>query len=97
MDLCRYSNMFGEPRKKVHAPRLGGMAAVDLVGTIAIGVAYGAWRRSCAAALAAVVVLLIMSVCFHVLFCVDTPLTAAVVGKKRTARRSRAAQADREN
>ena len=78
--LCDYSDIFGKPKTGVHSARLGGMAAVDLLGTIAVGAAIGWWRGSAIVAVVAILLLLVLSVIAHSAFCVNTPLTMRARG-----------------
>ena len=34
MNLCKYKNLLGEPRKGIHSFRLGGIAIADVIMTI---------------------------------------------------------------
>lgn len=76
--LCRYRGALGEPGKGVHAPRVFGLAAVDLLAT-----AFAAWllSRRKGGAVAFLVVfafLLIVAVAVHRAFCVQTRLNTAL-------------------
>jgi hypothetical protein len=78
--LCAYANALGEPLKGAHAARLGGFAAVDLLGTAALAwlVGRGALGRAPAPAeyLLVLLLLIIISVIAHEAFCVRTRLTS---------------------
>ena len=79
--LCRYRASLGRPGEGVHAPRLLGLAAVDVIGTVVIAAMVARWRRwpvarTIAAAFAAAVVI-------HRAFCVDTALNVALLGRVR--------------
>ena len=70
--LCEYKDIAGKPGEGVHAPRFMGMAAYDLFGTIlgAIGIAYlgnfSVWLT--------IIVLMVLGIIAHWLFCVDTAI-----------------------
>ena len=79
LSLCRYRDSLGRPGEGVHAPRLLGLAVVDVVGTALIAALVARWRRwpvawTVAAAFAAAVVV-------HRAFCVDTALNVALLGR----------------
>jgi hypothetical protein len=82
--MGRYSNAFGVPGKGAHAPRFGGLAAVDLLATLGLscGIAYtarGALGVGAVAAVAVVFILLIiLAIAVHEVFKVDTRLNAWV-------------------
>ena len=70
--LCEYKDIGGKPGEGVHAARFMGMAAFDLFGTIlgSIGIAYiGNFSI-----LLTVIILLILGIFAHWLFCVDTAM-----------------------
>jgi hypothetical protein len=74
-NLCKFKDVAGKPGTGIHSTRLFGMAAFDLIGTIAIAVAIWvltgwSWRGF----LAIVAGLFILAILFHWLFCVDTAL-----------------------
>ena len=86
--FCKYARVAGLPGEGVHATRLFGMAAFDLVGTLLIAVGIAAWicwrRRPLgvgavvAVAIAVFVTLMTLSVFSHWLFCVPTALTKSL-------------------
>ena len=70
MKYCEYSDIFGIPKKGFHSYRIFGIAAGDLLGTIAIAwlIAY-TWSISFWKTL---IVALILGEVLHYLFCVRT-------------------------
>ena len=87
--------MFGRPREGVHAPRIGGLAAFDLLGTAAAAALIGYWRGSGFLELLAIfAVLMLAGVLAHRAFCVDTALNVAIFGQvRRPAARARISRA----
>lgn len=67
--LCKYKDVFGVPGHGVHAYRFLGVAVVDLALTILVAALIG-WDNF----FSTFAILLILSVCIHLLFCVDTAL-----------------------
>lgn len=81
--LCKYSNALGTPGQGVHAPRMFGLAAVDLLLTAILAIAIAAsLRGSFVAFLSVFVLLLTLAVGVHELFCVDTRLNAFLFGRE---------------
>lgn len=70
INLCKYSNIFGKPGEGVHKYRIFGLAIVDLVSTIIVAylihyfVGWKLWK--------VIVVLFILGIIMHRLFCVRT-------------------------
>ena len=87
MSLCKYKNIFGKPFSGSHAVRLGGVAAVDLLATVAASAVIAHWFDVNIAAV--LLILLIISAFTHRAFCVETPLTNAILGPhiKKSSRR----------
>lgn len=76
--MCKYAELFGKPGEGFHAPRLLGVAAYDLLGTVVVASAvawFGKFPLLQANALA-----LALGIFFHALFCVDTALNRALMG-----------------
>ena len=72
MDLCKYKNALGEPGKGIHSYRLFGVAIADVIMTI-----IGAWLISYffkLSFLKTLIILFILGVILHRLFCVRTTL-----------------------
>lgn len=70
--LCEYKDIAGKPGEGVHSHRLMGMATIDLVLTIlgAIIIAYSANFS----VLLTIIIVMIIGVFSHWLFCVDTAI-----------------------
>lgn len=83
---CAYSGIFGEPNEGAHRWRLGGLAAVDVLGTagVAVLIAMAARHRSgggvaMARAVALIFIILILAgIVAHEAFCVNTRLNATI-------------------
>lgn len=79
--VCRFKNVAGEPGTGVHARRLFGMAAFDLIGTIAIAVFI--WYLTGWGTLGFLLILaglFLLAIFFHWMFCVDTALNKFLLG-----------------
>jgi ABC-type spermidine/putrescine transport system permease subunit I len=72
--LCQYKDIFGEPRKGIHSYRLFNLALVDTLATLILAyiLKYFGFK---ATRTKIFVILMIMSVFIHKLFCVETTLT----------------------
>jgi hypothetical protein len=82
--LCKYSNALGAPGQGLHAPRVAGLAAVDLLGTAGLAylvTRYGLRHTSAFAFALVFVILVLVGVLLHEAFCVDTRLNAALFGR----------------
>jgi hypothetical protein len=81
---CKYSNALGSPGQGVHAPRLAGLAVADLLGTAGLTyllTRYGLKRTDLFAFVLVFVILLLVAVILHEVFCVNTRLNAAIFGR----------------
>ncbi len=72
MSLCQYKNIFGEPKKGAHSYRIFNIAVVDVVLTIIVSyiislIGKFSFIKTC-------VVLFILGIILHKLFCVDTTI-----------------------
>lgn len=63
--LCQYKNIFGVPGQGLHRYRIFGVALVDLLLTVIVAYFIGDFWKS-------LIILLLLSVLVHLLFCVDT-------------------------
>ena len=82
---CKYSNSLGEPGKGAHAARLGGLAIVDILATGGLALLisrYGFGRANLAVFMIVFIILIIVAVAVHELFCVNTRLNAALFGRQ---------------
>ena len=70
MLFCKYSDIFGKPKKGVHSYRLFGVAIVDFGLTILIGILIGLYFNYYIPYVC--LILLALGVLFHYLFCVKT-------------------------
>lgn len=79
MSLCPYKNMFGQERTGIHAYRVFDIAIVDLGATVLVGLLlayYFKWNY-----LLTLLVLFLIGVVAHRLFCVNTTLNMMIFGK----------------
>ena len=73
MNLCKYSNIFGEPRTGLHAIRIFDLAIVDILLTL-----LGAYFAKSYVKLSLMKTFFLMwaiGTALHILFCVKTPIT----------------------
>ena len=68
--LCPYKYIFGEPKKGVHSHRIFDLAIVDILGTIVI--AYGISQYFNKDFKEILLVLFLLGIILHRLFCVRT-------------------------
>jgi len=78
MDLCQYKDIFGKPNQGVHKYRIMGLALVDVVMTViaAMFISY-VWQHN---PYAIILLLFILGVIFHKVFCVETKLNKMIFG-----------------
>lgn len=78
MDLCQYSNIFGEVGKGVHSIRIFNIAIVDTLSTIILAYIISAmlkikfWK--------VLIILFILGIFLHRLFCVQTTIDRIIFG-----------------
>jgi hypothetical protein len=76
IDLCRYKDIFGRPREGAHAYRIFDIAVVDVVSTIVVAFVIARvfglvfWKS--------LVVLFILGIILHRMFCVRTTVDRLV-------------------
>jgi hypothetical protein len=80
--LCRFANILGEPGKGMHSLRIGGLAVVDIVltGLLAFFLARRKGRTSLGLFVAYFILLVLLSILIHTVFCVNTRLNAFLFG-----------------
>ena len=76
---CAYKDIFGKPNEGLHSYRFLNIAVVDLLMTIAFAKWFSYYYEYNFALV--FFILLIISILSHWLFCVDTPLTVAILGE----------------
>jgi hypothetical protein len=74
MSLCPFSNIFGSPGEGVHSVRVFGFAAFDVIGTFILALILGRGKNT----LVIFILLLLVSIPIHKLFCVETRLSQIV-------------------
>ena len=78
MQLCKYKNIFGREGEGVHSVRLGGVAILDVLGTVLV-----CWWISYYFNISIFKTLLcgfLLGVIMHRLFCVNTTVNKAIFG-----------------
>jgi hypothetical protein len=78
--LCKYKDALGVPRKGIHALRIPwvDLAAVDVIGTLVIAVAVAKWLE--VSFLTSLIVVMLLAIALHRVFCVDTRVAVAIFG-----------------
>lgn len=74
--FCKYKDIFGKPNEGVHADRLFGFAANDLIGTIIIALVIAYFNKL--NYVTTIFITLICVVLIHRLFCVNTALNVMI-------------------
>lgn len=79
MSFCQYKDIFGKPNDGFHQMRIFGFALLDIVGTI---IAAGVISFfSGFSFLLTLIVLFVLAVLLHWMFCVDTRFMQIIKGK----------------
>ena len=81
--LCQYRDVFGKPGEGAHSVRIGGVAIVDVALT-AVAAAGVSWALG-QSFVVVLVLLLIVAVAMHRLFCVDTAVNRWLFGPTNDA------------
>lgn len=76
--LCEYRNIFGIPGEGFHKERLFGLAANDLLGTLAI-ILLASYISGYNIILIGIIII-ILTIAIHRLFCVNTTLNLKIFG-----------------
>jgi len=76
MSLCKYSNIFGKPKEGVHKHRFLGFASVDLFATLLVS--YLISLKIKKSIIYIFLILIIISIIVHRIFCVNTTLTSLI-------------------
>lgn len=77
--LCKYRHIFGEESKGVHSIRIANIAIVDLGLTLLVGLLISKWFR--VNLYWTWVVLIVLGILAHRLFCVNTTINQMIFGK----------------
>ena len=83
--LCKYSKIFGEPKIGAHANRIGNIAVVDLGLTVIATLIITKYKYSTInikTFTKVFVILLLVGIILHELFCVNTRLNSLIFGRK---------------
>ena len=70
--LCKFKDVLGVPGEGVHKQRLFGLAAFDVIATIILSILISFWSNINVFLI--IVLLFIMSIGVHKIFCVDTAI-----------------------
>ena len=81
--LCKYKDVFGEPRKGVHAIRIADFAVVDVILTVLGAILIA--KTLNVNVIATIAILFIIAIVTHKAFCVDTKLNQLLFGSSSTA------------
>jgi len=73
MELCKYKDVFGRPGEGAHSYRIFNIAIVDTIGTIIIGYLISKYFKL--KLYIVLIVLFILSIIIHKIFCVKTTLS----------------------
>jgi len=79
MELCKYKNIFGAPRTGLHSMRIADFAVVDIVLTIFAGIFIS--RLFKIPLLHTLIILILLSIVLHRIFCVQTKLVTLIFGE----------------
>ena len=72
MDLCKYKDILGKPGEGFHKARIGGLAAMDIVGTLALGAVLS--YVFSVNLLVMILIVFLVGEFLHYVMCVDTPI-----------------------
>lgn len=81
--LCKYKDILGQPGKGFHSTRFMGFALFDILGTFAIAfiIALIFYRKTLLKSFIIIsVILFIVAILLHRLFCVNTTLNKMIFG-----------------
>lgn len=77
--LCEYSDIFGKPREGVHSVRICDIALVDVAGTVFLAnILSKTFKFKFVYTL---LVLLLIAIIIHRIFCVNTKINVMIFGK----------------
>lgn len=80
MNLCKYKNLLGEPGKGVHSFRIHGIAIVDVLLTVLAALFFSfIWKTKF---LNTLVILFILGIIAHRIFCVRTTVDKVLFPNK---------------
>lgn len=78
MDLCKYKNIFGKPGEGIHRYRIHDIAIVDTVMTIVVAYLIKEYFKQ--PFLKVLIILFIIGIISHRLFCVKTTVDKIIFG-----------------
>ncbi len=68
--LCKYKNLFGEPKKGIHSYRIYDIAVLDVLVTVFAGLIISYFTKI--NLFLVLIILFLSGIYFHKLFCVET-------------------------
>ena len=80
MNLCKYKDILGKPKEGMHQYRIFNIAVFDLILTIILAYLIGLYTGQ--SFLVTFIVLMIVGLIVHRIFCVETTLTTLVFPMK---------------
>ena len=78
INLCKYKNIFGEPKHGIHSYRIFNIAIIDI--GLTTYVSYLIAKHYSINVIYVFLIVMLISLIMHKLFCVDTTLTKFVFG-----------------
>lgn len=79
-NLCKYSAILGLPKEGVHSARIGPFALNDILATVLVSVFLAFFLNK--NVIIVFLLLMILAIALHRLFCVNTALNVMIFGKK---------------
>jgi hypothetical protein len=80
MDLCKYSDIFGKPNTGAHSYRLFGIAIVDVIATIFLGIFIKSYFLKNMDIFKILIFLFLLGIIAHRVFCVKTTIDTLLFG-----------------
>ena len=81
-NLCKYKNIFGEPKKGIHSYRIFNIAIIDFILTIILGIIISYFTKI--KKIYCIISLFIFGIIMHHLFCVNTTINNLIFTKYNT-------------
>lgn len=78
---CKYANIFGKPKEGVHSIRIFDIAVVDLLLTFVMAFVISRYALKGKYLILIFIILLLLGILVHRLFCVNTTINKLVFGK----------------
>lgn len=85
LSLCKFANIFGSPNTGIHSTRILGLAFYDILFTIIAAYIYAyTYNKNefiTSNTIKYTIILWMIGILFHLLFCVKTPITNFISSK----------------